>query len=69
MKEFKVNYLILTIDSCRWDTFVTAKMKHLKKRGLFLKAYSQGTYTLPSHKSIYQGILPSIYEEKPYYRC
>ncbi|MBI3512281.1 MAG: sulfatase-like hydrolase/transferase [Bacteroidetes bacterium] len=67
MKEFETNYLIVTIDSCRWDTFCSANMPYIKGKSSFRKAYSQGTYTLPSHKSIYQGILPSVYEKIPYY--
>jgi hypothetical protein len=42
-------------------------MPVIKNKASFLKAYSHGTYTLPSHKSIYQGILPSVYEKIPYY--
>ena len=34
---------------------------------MFLKAYSNGTYTLPAHISIYCGILPNTNEFIPYY--
>jgi len=62
-----INFIIITIDSCRWDTFSKASMPFLKSKTTFRKAYSQGTYTLPAHKSIYQGIFPSVNEDIPYY--
>ena len=64
---FENNYLIITIDSCRWDTFQTAKMNFLKSITNFKKAFTQGTFTLPAHKAIYQGITPSVHENIPYY--
>ena len=63
----KTNFVIITLDSCRWDTFQKAKMPFIKEKAVFRKAYSHGTYTLPSHKSIYQGILPSVNEDIQYY--
>ena len=62
-----INFIIITIDSCRWDTFSQASMPFLKNKTVFRKAYSHGTYTLPAHKSIYQGIFPSVNEDIPYY--
>lgn len=61
------NVIIITLDSCRWDSFQRAKTVNLKQLSKFSKAYSQGTYTLPSHISIYSGILPSVREDIPLY--
>lgn len=67
MKYNLDNFLIITLDSCRWDTYLKAKTPNLDSLLKLKKAYSQGTYTLPSHLSIYSGILPSVWEEIPLY--
>src|SRR3972149_8117272 len=59
------NVLLLTLDSCRWDSFVAAHTPTLKGLGRFEQAFSQGTYTYPSHMSIYSGILPDTREPLP----
>jgi len=61
------NVLIITLDSCRWDSYERAETKNLDKYLKLRKAYSQGTFTLPSHISMYSGILPSVRENVPYY--
>lgn len=61
------NILIITLDSCRWDSFEFAKLPVLKSFESYHKAYAQGTYTLPAHISIYSGILPNSTEELPYF--
>ena len=60
------NILVISIDSCRWDTFTEAGCK-LLDWGNFFQSYSQGTYTLPSHISMYHGIFPHSFIERPYY--
>lgn len=57
--------LLVTLDSCRWDTFSVAKTPHFDSLGQFYRAYSQGTYTYPSHMSMYSGIFPDIREPLP----
>ena len=61
------NILIITLDSCRWDTFQSANCSNLKSKGVFYKAFANGTYTMPAHLSIYCGILPNTLEFIPYY--
>jgi membrane-anchored protein YejM (alkaline phosphatase superfamily) len=61
------NFLLITLDSCRWDTFNNARAPCLKSKGNFMKAYAQGTYTLPSHISMFTGIFPNTAEAVPYY--
>ncbi len=61
------NILLITLDSCRWDTFNAANAQILKSKCDFRKAYSQGTYTYPSHMSMYSGIFPDVREDIPYY--
>lgn len=69
MSEFSLstNVLLITLDSCRWDTFKRANALALKSRCNFRKAYAQATYTYPAHMSIYSGILPGTREKEPYY--
>lgn len=61
------NVLIITLDSCRWDTFERADSPNFDNFCKFKLAYSNGTYTLPSHISIYKGILPNSLDNRPYY--
>ena len=61
------NVILITLDSCRWDSFEFASAKNLKSLCKFRKAYAQGTYTFPSHLSMYAGILPDVREQIPYY--
>lgn len=61
------NVLLITLDSCRWDTFEIASATLLKSHCVFRKAYAQGTYTYPSHMSIFSGILPDTRDDAPYY--
>lgn len=63
----KPNFLLITLDSCRWDTYEIAKTPNLDAYFKFEKAYSQSTYTLPSHISMYQGMFPSSRKNIPYY--
>ena len=63
----KINFLIITLDSLRWDVFSEATLEWLKKITDFRKAHTQGTYTLPSHISIFQGIFPNCFDRIDYY--
>ena len=61
------NILIITLDSCRWDTYEIANSQNIDKILNVRPAYTHGTYTLPAHLSIYSGILPNVKEKVPYY--
>jgi len=61
------NILLITLDSCRWDVFLKANTPNFNKLGAFKKAYSHATYTLPSHISIFSGLLPHCFEKLPFY--
>jgi len=52
------NYLIIILDSCRFDTFVKAKPKLITKLGDVEKRYSYATWTAPSHYNLLMGLLP-----------
>jgi membrane-anchored protein YejM (alkaline phosphatase superfamily) len=66
-KKITPNFLLITLDSCRWDTYKMANTPVLDHFFSFKKAYSQATYTLPSHISMYQGMFPSLIQNIPYY--
>lgn len=61
------SFLLITLDSCRWDVYRDANTPGIDSYCHLRKAYSQGTYTFPSHQSIFSGILPSTIEREEYY--
>jgi membrane-anchored protein YejM (alkaline phosphatase superfamily) len=61
------NFVLATLDSCRWDVFSSACMPNIKSLGIFRKAFSQGTFTYPSHLSMFSGHLPQAFDDLPYY--
>ena len=52
------NYIIVILDSCRYDTFVTANPKTILKLGGLEKRYSYASWTAPSHYNLLMGLLP-----------
>lgn len=64
----KTNVLFITLDCCRYDTFVKAHLPFIKKIGRVRKAKTHGSYTLPAHMSFFMGYLPVVqYKKDPYY--
>lgn len=61
------NFILITLDSCRWDTYKLARTPNLDRFFSFKQAYTQGTYTYPSHLSMFQGMFPSTRCTTPYY--
>ena len=61
------NFLLITIDSCRWDTYLCADLPNLKSTQAFRRAESNATFTLPSHIAIFSGIFPHVREQIPFY--
>jgi len=59
--------LLVTLDSCRWDTFQLGVSRDLESFAVFRQAFCHGTYTLPSHISAFSAILPDTVEPLPYY--
>ncbi|WP_290920372.1 sulfatase-like hydrolase/transferase [Halodesulfovibrio sp.] len=67
MNALDHNYILFTLDSCRWDSLTEALKLIPRHQFNFKRAYAQSTYTYPAHLSLYQGILPSVHEAIPYY--
>lgn len=61
------NFLVITWDSCRWDSVLHAATPTLKALGGLRAASAHGTFTYPAHMALYQGILPHSDERVPYY--
>lgn len=61
-----LNYVLITLDSCRYDSLIKAHTPELDRLGKIYSAWSPATYTLPAHVSFFTGILPMVHEEVPY---
>lgn len=56
--ESQKNYLLITLDSCRYDTFIEAHIPNMKGVGEVYKAFSNGNFTYPSYAAIFVGFTP-----------
>ena len=52
------NYIIVTFDSCRYDSFVKARPKVMKKLGKLERRWSYASWTSPSHYNLLIGLMP-----------
>ena len=52
------NLIVITLDSCRFDTFMQAAPKTILKLGKPEKRYSYASWTAPSHYNLLTGLLP-----------
>jgi hypothetical protein len=54
----KHNYLLVILDSCRFDTFLEAQPPTILKLGDLQKRWSYASWTAPSHYNLLMGLLP-----------
>lgn len=52
------NLIVITLDSCRWDSFLAAEPKIITKLGKVEKRYTYASWTAPSHYNLLTGLLP-----------
>lgn len=52
------NYIIVILDSCRFDTFMAAEPKVITKLGEPERRWSYASWTAPSHYNLLMGLLP-----------
>lgn len=52
------NWVLLVLDSCRFDSFESAKTPNLDKLGSLERRWSYATWTAPSHYNLLLGLLP-----------
>lgn len=52
------NYIVIVLDSCRYDTFMAAKPRTLSRLGEIECRWSYASWTAPSHYNLLMGLLP-----------
>jgi hypothetical protein len=52
--------LLITLDSCRYDTFRQARLQHLRGVGPLHKAQAPGNFTYASHAAMWVGFTPGV---------
>ena len=52
------NYILLILDSCRYDALMKANLPILQRLGTVEKRYAYATWTAPSHYNLLMGLLP-----------
>jgi membrane-anchored protein YejM (alkaline phosphatase superfamily) len=54
------NIVWIILDSCRFDSFVAAKVKNFTKIAKVEKRYSYASWTSPSHYTFLMGMIPHV---------
>ena len=52
------HYLLIVLDSCRFDSFVAANPRTIQKLGPLERRWSYASWTSPSHFNLLMGLLP-----------
>ena len=52
------NYILVVFDSCRYDSFMRARPRTIKKLGKIEKRWSYASWTSPSHYNLLIGLMP-----------
>jgi hypothetical protein len=52
------NYVLVILDSCRYDSFVAARPKVMRKLGKVEQRWSYASWTSPSHFNLLMGLMP-----------
>jgi hypothetical protein len=52
------NYILITLDSCRFDSFESACPKVMTRLGQVERRWSYASWTAPSHYNLLMGLLP-----------
>lgn len=52
------NFIIVVLDSCRFDTFMEASPATMMKLGPVEERYSYASWTAPSHYNLLMGLMP-----------
>lgn len=62
----QANQILITLDSCRWDTFVAADLPLLKS-SQFKKCWTHATFTFAAHQAFFAGKLPHSYDSEQFF--
>jgi hypothetical protein len=58
-RQTKNNYVVVIFDSCRYDSLVKARPKHIRGLGKKVECrWSYASWTAPSHFNLLMGLLP-----------
>ena len=52
------NYVLIVFDSCRYDSFVAARPRTMRKLGKVEQRWSYASWTAPSHYNLLMGLMP-----------
>jgi hypothetical protein len=52
------NYVLIVLDSCRYDSFTRARPKTMLKLGALERRWSYASWTAPSHYNLLMGLMP-----------
>ena len=52
------NFIIVILDSCRYDSFMAGEPKTVMKLGEVEERYSYASWTAPSHYNLLMGLVP-----------
>jgi len=52
------NYVLIVLDSCRYDSFTAARPVTMKKLGGLERRWSYASWTAPSHYNLLMGLMP-----------
>ena len=54
------NYVLVVLDSCRYDAFVKARPATMRKLGRLERRWSYASWTSPSHFNLLMGLMPLL---------
>lgn len=54
------NYILVVLDSCRYDSFVAARPRAMRKLGRVERRWSYASWTAPSHYNLLMGLMPHV---------
>jgi Sulfatase len=52
------NYILIVFDSCRYDVFLEARPKTMRKLGKVERRWAYASWTAPSHYNLLMGLMP-----------
>src|SRR6266404_5348922 len=52
------HYVLVVLDSCRYDSFLSARPRTMRKLGKVEQRWSYASWTAPSHFNLLMGLMP-----------
>ncbi|HXA05861.1 MAG TPA: sulfatase-like hydrolase/transferase [Bryobacteraceae bacterium] len=57
-KSARNHYVLIVFDSCRYDSFLAARPRTMRKLGKVERRWSYASWTAPSHYNLLMGLMP-----------